>query len=173
MTAIRHRPDQDILTDLVPLLVQAYEAGRWYPEPGNHNAQAEYPDWHHPADVERRITRLWAEARAAGLTPRRIASAARLPGRELYRWITDRQELVDAHNAEVHHLKRAWEEGLRNRALLARTLLQPLDPVEKLTQEEVAALFGVSRQTIVDWLKRLAASHDPTPVADAARAAEQ
>lgn len=166
MTPVRHRPDQDILDDLVPLLVQAYEAGRWYPQRGDHNEQARRPDWYHPADLERRIATLWAEARAAGLTPRRIASAARIPGREVFRWITDRRELLDAHIAEVHHAERELARVRLDRALLARTLLDPgPGPSKPPSKVEVAALFGVSRPALDEWLRQLAASWSPTPVA--------
>jgi hypothetical protein len=134
--------DRDILDALAPLLVQAWEHGGWIRD------QAPTDDGLSlPADLTRRIRHEMWRARRAGLTHRQIALRARIPGREVIRWVEDPQERAEAYTAELHHLEREKANVRRDRARDARVQFEAGG--KKI---QLAALFGVSRPTLDEWL---------------------
>ena len=152
----RHRPDQDILNDLTPLLVQAYEDGRVGIKPPPRH---EYdPDVYLPPDLERAVTGRMREALQAGLTAGQIMLHSRVPWKHVLRWIDHAGTFDDraaAYRAHVHYLDQELGAARRLQGQLALELVDPPPGPHarpKLTKQDAAEKLGISRPTLDKWL---------------------
>lgn len=105
-----------------------------------------------PARIDRQTLALVDAAIRRGITARRLASHARVPGGWVIERLARPQDRAEAYAAELHHLDRAQRQIHLARARDAWRLLHNPDPGRKTTKVELAATFGVSRPTLDSWL---------------------